>query len=226
MVELVQLGELIERVRVEQGVSLNPAHSVQQRGHIVGLLNRIQRDIASDSDWDVLDAHVTVDMLPGVWTYDIPNVMNFEKMRLLYVRDGASIHEIKKGFGPVQFVQSDPTAGAMDWPVRRWRLAASSIHSIDLWPAPDRAAKLEILGQKIPTRMSDDEDFSSLDADVLALRAAANMLAKTDPSTARVKLDAADRRIISLRADQSSNKGEDIVLGGGLRGQFRNPSFG
>lgn len=225
MGERVQLLELIERVRVEASFSTNAAHGVQQRPHIIGLLNRVQRGLAASTDWDELDTHAVVSLQAGKWIYDIPNAMNFEKMRLLYARDGDEFFEVEKGFGPREFAAYDPTQDERSWPVQRWRLNSDSHKSFDVWPMPDRAAKLDVLGQKIPAALVNDDDFSTLDGDVLALRVAAHLLAKSSPQEARIKLDDAERRLISLRSDQSSNKGQNVVLGGGLRRQFVNPGL-
>ena len=223
MAELIALSELILRVQTEASLSQNAAHIINMRPTIIGLLNRAQRDLAANTDWDELETHQIVPTVAGDFTYDIPNVLNYEKIREVWHRSAdGDLTEMKLGFGPEQFAILSPTDDERSTPVTRWRLSTTSVSSFDVWPLPSIAGNIDFVGQKVLTRLVDDADICQLDADVLSLRTAAALLAKNSPADARLKLDDAQRRIVSLRSDQSSSKGDAIVYGGGLRRQFVN----
>ena len=218
MAEVAQLSELIERVQIEASLALGAAFGKAQRVHIIGLLNRVQRDLARDRDWDELKTHIVIPTVIGTKTYSIPNTMNYEGMETLHARDGTDLHKIELGFGPRELAAIDP-ATTNSWPIHAWRLSPLSVSDFEVWPNPDRVASIDIEGQKKPALLVDDDDFCTLDADVLALRVAGQLLAKSSPREADLKFANADRAILSLQARQGATKDENINLGGGLRRQ-------
>ena len=224
MAEVAQLSELIQRVRIEAKLALGATFGIANRLHIIGLLNRIQRDLAANRDWDELNTHIVVPTVAGTDTYSIPNAMNFEGMEQLYAREGETLTKMVLGFGPREFAVMDPTA-ENSWPITRWRLSPLSVSDFEVWPNPSLVGFIDIEGQKKPALMVDDSDFCTLDADVLVLRVAGQLLAKSSPREADLKFANADRAILSLGARQGATKGEDITLGGGLRRQFVNPGL-
>ena len=219
MGEVAQLSELIERVQIEASLALGATFGISQRTHIIGLLNRVQRDLARDRDWDELKTHVVIPTVIGTDTYSIPNTMNFEGMETLHSRDGTSLVKMKLGFGPRELASIDPDT-TNEWPITRWRLSPLSVSDFEVWPNPSLVGSIDIEGQKKPALLVDDADFCTLDADVLALRVAGQLLAKSSPREADLKFANADRAILSLLARQGATKGESITLGGGLRRQF------
>ncbi len=218
MAEIAQLSELIDRVRIEASLALGATFGIAQRLHIIGLLNRIQRDLARDRDWDELHTHVVIPTVIGTFTYSIPNTMNYEGMEKLTSRDGTSLKKMKLGFGPQEFAKIDP-ATTNSWPIERWRLSPLSVSDFEVWPNPDKVASIDIEGQKKPALLVDDADSCTLDADVLVLRVAGHLLAKSSPREADLKFANSDRAILSLLARQGATKDENITLGGGLRRQ-------
>ena len=224
MGEVAQLSELIDRVRIEASLALGATFGTSQRLHIIGLLNRVQRDLARNRDWDELNTHVVVPTVIGTYTYSIPNTMNFEGMATLRARDGTSLTKMTLGFGPEEFAAIDP-ATTNDWPIRKWRLSPLSVSDFEVWPNPSLVGSIDIEGQKKPALLVDDDDLCTLDADVLVLRVAGQLLAKSSPREADLKFANADRAILSLMARQGATKGENITLGGGLRRQSVNPGL-
>lgn len=224
------LLSLLDDLRAEIRVSLNPAHNAQVRETQVKNLQRVQDWLYEDFDWPHLRIERLVAVQAGQRFLDVPPDLDLERILDIQVRYGTDWCRLVSGIGPAEYACYDSELGETSYPVRRWRIYEGE--RLELWPVPADATnstsfdgQIKVAGIKRLSRLVDDDDRADLDNRLIVLYAAAEMLAASGAKDAKLKLDQAAQRYASLRADLTPRRvtkmfGEE-PRGNGLRGMPR-----
>lgn len=200
------LLKLLDDLRAESRVSLNPAHNSQQRETQVRLLQRMQDWLYEDFAWPHLRVERTFPAQAGQRYYNLPDDIAVERIQHIEVRYATQWRRLGTEIGPEQYAAIDSDGGQTGWPVRLWRIWEDD--RIELWPVPDQNGgpagldgMVKVVGIRRLRPFRDDKDECDLDDRMIVLFAAAEILAAAGAKDAKLKLDQATRRYDTLRAE-------------------------
>lgn len=212
----VAASELISRVRAEAWHSVNVAQGVHTKASILQMLNRVQEELAITHDWPGLYISRDVSLADAQKTYSFPADLDFDYTQRAWVAVGSEWQRIGYGIGPIEYSIYDSDAGEKSWPVRRWMLDADTPTQFEVWPIPSQTGTLQLWGRKLISRMVNDADTCVLDATVLVLMVAGEILAKQKSEDAATKIGKARDLIRHLNRRQGADKQRPFILGGGM----------
>lgn len=200
------LVKLLDILRVECGLSLNPAHNPQNRDTQIATLQRVQETMWADFAWPHLRVERTIDVQAGQRYYDMPGDLDIDRIEKIEIREAGAYLPLGWGIEAQHYAESDSELGERSWPVRRVRI--SEDEQLEVWPVPDsnfNAATLDgrikITGIRKLKPLVADDDRADLDDQLLVLYAAAEMLARSGSKDAQVKQDKANRHYLKLRGN-------------------------
>lgn len=198
------LEKLLDELRSEARISLNPAQSKQTRDHDINLLQRTQERLWDDTDWPHLRVERTQACQAGQRLIQVPDDMSIERLEQIQFKNGDIWCRLVPGIGAAQYNAWDSERDMRSFPVERWQIREDD--EIEVWPIPDQDADptslhgfYKFIGIRNLNPLVDDGDRADLDDRLIVLYAAAEKLAKPDPETAKLKLAMADKRYAKLR---------------------------
>lgn len=200
------LEKLLDELRAEARLSLNPALNKQTRDHHVNLLQRHQERLWDDFDWPHLRIEANQPCQAGSYVIEPPDNMLIERLEEVYFRDGDSWCKLRYGIGPREYNIWDSEQDQRSWPVERWQIRADG--QIEVWPIPGNDADaadvslngwFKFVGIRNLQPLVDDSDRADIDDRTLVLYAAAELLAAAGAKDAPLKQAAADKRYARLR---------------------------
>jgi hypothetical protein len=198
------LLKLLDDYRSECRLSTNPAHNAQQRDTQVRLLQRMQEWLYDDFAWPHLRVERLVPTGAGQRYYNLPNDINMERILHLEVRTQQRWLPIEAGIGTAEYAAIDSDGGYTGSPVSRWRIYEDD--RIEVWPVPDTNSdglegQIKVVGIRNLRKFVDDADVCDLDDRLIVLYAAAETLGANGAKDAKLKLDQAQKRYETMRAD-------------------------
>lgn len=208
------LLKLLNDVRAEARLSLNPAHNIQTRDAHVSLIQREQERLWEDFAWPHLRVHRYLNAEAGQRYYDpLAAVTESSAEKADLTIDRVERVEVKSdgvwlplcpGIGPEHYAAHDSALDQRSWPPRRWVL--SEDEEIEIWPVPDQNATpedqnglLRLTGIRNLRPLVDDNDKADLDDRMLVLFCAGSLLAAAQAADAQIKLEAASRHYGRLK---------------------------
>lgn len=216
------LTQLIYNLRVEIGQSTNPAVSRSTRARFVGLLNRVQRRLYEDFEWPFLGISRDIQMQAGSRYYDFPDDIRMDRSVRVEVKHGGYWQKVGYGIRNKHLNEYDSDNGEKSDPVWRWDYYLEDgqiIPQLEGWPIPatdgvasTKEGYLRIHGQQKLTEMVDDDDVCLLDADLIVLYTAAEILAKLKSPDADAKLENANSLYTKLKGRATPS--EPFKVGG------------
>jgi hypothetical protein len=209
----VSLSDLVRGVRAESGKSLNTALGVAERDALVYQIQCKQEWLYYEYDWPFLIDQEPVALVANTRFVPFPTTISYDFVNEVWCSTDnvTSFTPVTYGIGPVQYNQSG--VGNTSWPVCRWTITTAN--QIEVWPVPDQAGFLRVVGRRALGPLVDNADLSTLDGTLIVLFVAADVLARQKAEDAKLKLAAAQRHLRNLQRRQNANKQNPIVLGGG-----------
>ncbi|MGF7008107.1 hypothetical protein [Aminobacter sp. BE322] len=205
------LVKLLDDLRAETRVSLNPAHNAQARDTQIKLLQRVQEWLWDDFDWPILRVERIVPLLAGQRYYDTPADLDIDRITKMEVRHDQVYCALKAGIDAEHYAAYDSDLGERQWPPQRWKITENE--QVEIWPIPDTNAdpltlegNLKITGIRKLKPLVADGDRADLDDRLIVLYAAAEYLAAKGADDAKLKLDQANKRYGKLRGQQTPRK--------------------
>lgn len=209
------LVSLLDDLRAEARLSLNPAHNAQVRETHVAVLQRVQEWLWHDFDWPHLRVERFIDSQANQRFYDLASAfdvnnaasddLSLDKIEKIEVRYGNSWAELVPEIGPLQYRQFDPLLGQTSWPITRWRIWEGE--QIEIWPVPAVNAdatslegRLKVTGIRNLKPLVADSDRADLDSNLIVLFAASELLVTSNQALAKLKLDAANKLYAMTRS--------------------------
>lgn len=216
------LEQLIYNFRLEVGQSTNPAVSRSTRSRFIGILNRVQRRLYAEFEWPFLNIHRDVMIEAGSRYYDFPVDIDMDRTVRFEVKTAGFWQKVGYKIENKHLNQYDSDADTRSSPVWRWDyyLAdGSETPQWEAWPMPAEDADADTLenavriyGTQKLTEMVNDADTCLLDADLIVLYSAAEVLTKMRSPDAPAKLENANTLYTRLKGRATPS--EPFTVGG------------
>lgn len=223
-------------MRLEAGVSASSAHSAQERDRQVQVLQHEADRLWSDYDWPHLRVERFLPLQAGQRFYDLATATNeagatkadldVDRILGVCVKDNGDWLPLRRGIGAAEYGLHDSALDERDDPAEAWRLYEDE--QIEVWPVPltnagaEQEGLLRITGIKRLGPFTDDDDTVDLDAQMLALYAAANLT--HDAAAKQLLLERANRRYADVKARLSQVRSFQL-FGAGRRPAGRGRMF-
>lgn len=195
---------LRSEVQIEAGLSTATGHDTQHAARINQLLNRLQRKLAMEHTWRPLTGEQEVTVPADAAEGSLPTNFVFTKINDVWCKLGSKWLPVEYGIDRQHRSTYGPDARSS--PIMRWEIKYPGDEKFFVWPVSSVDEVLRFTGERTVTEMDDDSDECELDADVLVLLAAGELLSKRDPDQAALKLqeansmiEAIDRRIVGRK---------------------------
>lgn len=218
------LLSILQDYRSEIRASGNPAHNSGVRDTQVRRIQRVQEWLWEDYDWAHLRVERRLHIQAGQRLYDPPADIALDRVESVEVRYGQQWVPLPYGIGPDEHSVYDPYLDERSWPVERWELYEDE--QIELWPVPADdadAATLEgvlrFTGIRSLRPLVKDTDRADLDDRLIVLFAAAEELAAQGSKDADLKLQLAQKRLATLKGNNSKVQKFTLFGGGNSRGR-------
>lgn len=206
----VPLSQLRTELLAETFQSPTPAQTVNLTSFYNYQLARIQREQWNDIEWPHLKLWHDYPMVAGQRFYPYPPELPFDSILRIWYPQGVNWIELRYGIEPPVYA----TMGGelvQAWPPRRWQNRATwsagagtvAAGQFEVWPIPpaNYPYSLRIEGNAPLNELVEDSDVCVLDATLLVLFAAAEILAQQKSEAASLKLQKAQayRRMLVAR---------------------------
>lgn len=229
------LLKLLNDVRAEARLSLDPAHNVQTRDSHVNLIQREQERLWEDFAWPHLRVYRYIPVQAGQRFYDVAAALTealasptqqitIDRIETIEIKSDGHWLPMETGIGPEHYAAHDSMLDERAWPPRRWQISEGE--ELEIWPVPDTDADasdlygyLRIKGIRSLRPFVDDDDRADLDDRLLVLYCAGALLAASGAKDANLKLEAASRHYGRLKA--SLSKSPDFNMFGATLRTFR-----
>lgn len=207
----VTLATLRDEVRIEAGMSTDAGHSIYSTERLNQMINRTERRLAQIYDWPNMEFEEEVTVAANTQLVNLPTNINFTMIDTVHVAYGDDWLPITHGIGARERSIYNDTQRAT--PILRWEIEAPGNAQFEVWPIGNVQQTLRFSGTKSFGGMLKDTETCVLDADVIVLNVAAEILGRDDKADAQLKLSMADDLAKSIIKRQGSFKTEDINLG-------------
>lgn len=198
------LVKLLDDLRAESRLSLNPAHNAQNRPLQVKALQREQERLWEDFDWPHLRIFPQQPVQAGQRYYETPDNMIIDRIERVEIFLNGAWFMLENGIEACHYSAWNSDLDARSWPPRRWKF--NEDEDIELWPIPDVNADpltmegmLRFTGIRSLNPLVADADRADLDDVMLVGFCAAKILAASGAKDAKLSLDAANARYARLR---------------------------
>ncbi|TGT76146.1 MULTISPECIES: hypothetical protein [unclassified Mesorhizobium] len=198
------LVKLLDDLRAEARLSLNPAHNAQNRSSQVKALQREQERLWEDFDWPHLRIYPQQPVQAGQRYYETPENMLIDRIERVEIFLDGLWRKLEPGIDACEYSAWNSDLDARSWPPRKWKF--NEDEDIELWPIPNINADpvtmngmLRITGIRNLSPLVADDDRADLDDIMLVGFCAAKILASTGAKDAKLTLDAANARYARLR---------------------------
>lgn len=208
------LVKLLDDLRAECRISLNPAHNRQHRDAQIKSLQRKQEWFWNDFAWPHLRVDRYLDLANGQRYYDLDTVKNaqgaltgdLDITRITQIESRwSSVYEpLRWGIDADAYAAYDSDLDVRAWPIQRVNITEDE--QLEVWPIPDQDydpvsldGRLKITGIRQLRPLVKDDDRADIDDQLLVLHCAAEYLAATGAKDAQLKLDQANALYLKLR---------------------------
>jgi hypothetical protein len=214
------LDILVKMLRAELGISTNQSMGVNAVEPLQYLLRRVQRQLYDEHDWPqfIIDSDETI--LTGERYYTFNSDVNFDRIFGAWVNWSDDWYPLEYGITPEQYNCFDSDNDEGSDPVQRWRHYEGN--QFEIWPIPTVDTTIRFQCIKVLSDLNAGTDTCDLDADLIVLFAAAEKAAQEGKKDAQFKLAAAQKRLQTLKGNNSKNR----VIHLGLNGRNGDPSGG
>ena len=234
----VALSELRRRLMAETFQSLNPNQTTSSTPFYNYALDRVQREQWNDIEWPHLTIYKDMPMVVGQRYYTYPPQLPFDSIFRIWWPQGVNWVPLDYGINP----QTYATMGGeliQAWPPRRWRNVAmfdeitmqtQPAAQFEVWPIPATQGEnptaspyaLRIEGNAPINALVEDTDICVIDATLIVLFAAAEILAQQKSESASLKLQKANnyRRMLIARLGAQQRSMKSLSKEGGHMGSL------
>jgi hypothetical protein len=224
------LSELRHELLAETFQSLNPNQTTSSLQNYNYQLSRVQREQWTTIQWPHLTIYKDMPMVPGQRYYSYPKQLPFDSIFRIWRPEGVNWVELDYGIDPSTYAtMGGETIQA--WPPRRWDNCASYNETTDstnpaaqfeIWPIPPAGQpySVRLEGNAPMNQLIEDDDVCVIDATLIVLFAAAEILAIQKSEGAALKLQKANqwRRMVISRMGAQQRPMRSLSRDGGHTG--------
>lgn len=223
----VPLSELRYELLAETFQSLSPAQTTSSTPFYNYQLARVQREQWALIEWPHLTIYHDMPMVPGQRYYTYPPELPFDSIFRIWFPQGVNWIPLDYGITPATYAAMGGE-NIQAWPPRRWRNCAqfsagtsltNPAAQFEVWPVPpgQPAFSLRIEGNAPLNPLVQDTDICLIDATLIVLMAAAEILAVQKSEGAAMKLQKANayRRLLVARLGAQQRPMRSLSKDGG-----------
>ena len=180
------LAVLINDLRAEVGHSLLPSLGKATRDVLINQLQRVQRRLWDDYNWNFLKVRRDLSINAGQRYYDLPSDIVFERITRVETKHGDNWSKLMYGIGADEYNQYDSDADERSSPVRRYDNYENN--QIEFYPVPANNSQsngtdsVRIHGIRNLTPLVAESDTADLDDQLIVLFAASEILSRQKQS--------------------------------------------
>ena len=224
------LSELRRRLMAETFQSLSPNQTTSSAPFYNYQLDRVQREQWNDIEWPHLTIYKDIPMVQGQRYYAYPPQLPFDSIFRIWWPQGVTWVPLDYGINP----QTYATMGGefvQAWPPRRWRNfpsfdettgKTSPAAQFEVWPIPGPSLpfSLRVEGNAPLNPLIEDTDVCVIDATLIVMFAASEILAMQKSESASLKLQKAQqyRRMLVARLGAQQRSMKSLSKDGGHMG--------
>ena len=224
------LSELRRRLMAETFQSLSPNQTTSSAPFYNYQLDRVQREQWNDIEWPHLTIYKDIPMVQGQRYYAYPPQLPFDSIFRIWWPQGVTWVPLDYGINP----QTYATMGGefvQAWPPRRWRNfpsfdettgKTSPAAQFEVWPIPGPSLpfSLRVEGNAPLNPLIEDTDVCVIDANLIVMFAASEILAMQKSESASLKLQKAQqyRRMLVARLGAQQRSMKSLSKDGGHMG--------
>ena len=193
------LVKLLDDLRAEARLSLNPGHNTDDRLPQIKLLQKHQQRLWEDFRWPHLRVTRQLPLQIGQRYYSPPSDMIVDNIERIDIFRDSGWVEMRGGINPTLYSTYNSDLNERSWPPSHWDIYEGE--QIEIWPVPDQNADLttndgviQFTGIRNLRPLVADSDTCDLDDTMLVAFAAADILAAGGAKDAQLKLDFANDR--------------------------------
>lgn len=197
MARRTTLVKLLDDLRAEARISLNPAHNAQVRLVHIKMLQRVQERLWDDFAWPHLRVQRQKPAEIGQRYYSVPEGMSVDRIERIELFTDGGWRLLDPGINGGHYAAWNSDLDARSWPPRAWQIHEDM--DIEIWPISDTAGDADTLegylrftGIRNLNPLVADTDRADLDDRMIVLYAAAEILAASGAKDAQLKLDQAN----------------------------------
>ncbi|AKR54327.1 hypothetical protein XM25_00600 [Devosia sp. H5989] len=202
---------ILNGVRAEARMSLNPAANVQVRESHILLIQREQQRLWEDFAWPHLRVYRQIPLQAGQYQYGLPNDVSMDRVEKIDINDGGRWRPLRPEITDYDLEIYQTDLGERSWPVQAWR--ADENDQVEVWPIPEQNAdpatlegNLRVTAIRNLNPLVDDGDRADLDDRLLILYVAGGLLAAAGATDAQLKIEAANKLYLKLKGHQTKSK--------------------
>ena len=196
-------GQVTTMAREEAGQSSNAAVGRNVTDVFRQYVRRTYDRLHQDFTWPHLHRDAFITLEKGKRYYAFPSDLDPDRLGEVHVLEnqGEYWRDVEYGVGPAEWNRYRHEDGDFADPVRRWQRTGEGM--IEVWPTPNTDGQvLRFAGMPFPNILAGDNDVIDLDANMVALYAAGEWLAKQGSNDAELKLQQAKRIDERIRGNQ------------------------
>jgi len=193
-------------------------------------LQRVQREQWNDIEWPHLTIYHDMPMIAGQRFYSYPPELPFDSIFRIWWPQGVNWVPLDYGINPQTYAAMGGE-NVQAWPPRRWRNCAqysaatgatTAAAQFEVWPTPGPSTpfSLRIEGNAPLNPLIEDTDTCVIDATLVVLFAASEILAQQKSESASLKLQKANqyRRMLIARLGAQQRNMKSLSRDGGNMG--------
>ena len=234
MARNVAFSTVLDMVRGEAMISTNPQLNTNVTPNLKIIVQRVQRQLWLNYDWKFMKGWSDKVVSAGQRYYDFPTDMDSNRIHGVFYRWNNQFLPIQKGISPLDYnaFDSENATPMRADPVMRWDYRDTNNTQFEIHPIPATNGSastgyIRFYGIKNLNTFVADSDLCTLDADLIALYAAAELLGPRNKDEADRKLRIANAMLTSLKAQYQATSQTIGVLGGrGKESSRQTPRLG
>ena len=202
----VTLSRMLEDLAAECGETTNPNSRTHVRSYYVRLLQRHQRQLWQNYDWPHMRVWRDVNLAAGQRTYAFPSDLDKSRIEHAYIEWNRRWLPMRRMIEPPDYAWFDSDEDERFNPQMRWYLREND--EFEVWPLPSGNNQVvRFVGTKDLSPFVDDADTCDLDADMIVLFAAAQVLARRKSADAQLMANQAAQHLSRIRARIAPKEG-------------------
>ena len=213
------LQEMVSNLRAEAGHSLSVAQGINTEQTLKYLLKRTQEGLWTAFTWPELMLRDDRPMSAGQYDYDYGVNLKFDMIREAWAAQpgSAAWTPVSYGIGEDLLNAGSGLNSTSSDPVQAWEANGDRFR---VWPTPVSGGWLRFKGNRELQPLVSNGDRCTLDATLIILYAASELLARSKSEDAANKLQKAQQHLQKLQGNQVSAKNKVSTYGA------RSPSGG
>lgn len=220
----VLFTEMLDMLRAEAMFSTNPNLSTNLLPNLKQVLQRTQRQLWLNYDWKFLKKWADKPVAAGQRFYDFPTNLDSARISTVHYRWNNLFIPLEKGINPTDYnaFDSELATPIRADPATKWDYYDVAETQYEIFPVPltngtSTTGYVRFSGILNLNPLVADTDRCTLDADMIVLFTAAELLTTRNPDQAKQKLQLANSFLTTLKGQYQAT-GRDIrALGGGGR---------